>query len=51
MFDALKKLDAYPKISLDDRDFRNKTVLGAASMYLKNFHPQCELSTMRILVF
>lgn len=29
--DTLKRLDAYPKISLDDRDFRNKTIGGAAS--------------------
>lgn len=31
LLDTLKRLDAYPKITLDDRDFRNKTVLGAAS--------------------
>lgn len=33
VLDALKRLDAYPKISLDDRDFRNKTIGGAASKW------------------
>lgn len=32
MLDTLKRLDAYPKISLDDRDFRNKTIGGATSI-------------------
>lgn len=31
VLEALKSLDAYPKISLDERDFRNKTIGGAAS--------------------
>lgn len=42
VLEALKSLDAYPKISLDDRDFRNKTIGGAASKCSMSPYPENE---------